>query len=260
MLILGLAACFFRPTVEVDPRRAALDAADARFVARSNDTLEAHPALDLAIAGWSALLADDAADGAVLARLAHASWVLAQVDPEARRTHLEVGEEFGWRCLLTSPVLAASGQVDRAQPETLLALDASFAPCLAWTAMNALDRALLRGPGAALAVEEAANLVTRLRGLQGEPTPWAPVPGLVDALEGQVAWALAQDDAARGVARARMGEAVAAAPGFLRWRLDLARTMRAPGAAPQPQDGTFTLENLAVRRDWPVQGSADDEP
>ncbi len=260
MLLLALAACFLRPSVEVDPRDVALDAADARFLARSEDSLEEHPALDAAIAGWSALLAEDAADTAVLSRLAHASWILAQVDAAGRRTHLEVGEDFGWRCLLTSPALAASGQVDRARPDALEALDAGFAPCLAWTAMNALDRARLRGPGAALAVEEAGALVRRLRVLQAEPTPWAPVPGLVDALEGQVAWALAKDDAARGVARGRIADAVAAAPGFLRWRMDLARTMRAPGAAPPAQDGPFALENLAVRRDWPGADSAGDEP
>lgn len=260
MVLLALAACFLRPPVEADPRVVARDAADGRFLARSEDTLEDHPALDAAVAGWSALLADDAEDMAVLARLAHASWILAQIDPAGRRTHLEVGEDFGWRCLLTSPALAASGQVDRARPDVLAALDAGFAPCLAWTAMNALDRARLRGPGAALAVEEAAALVARLRGLAAEPTPWAPLPGLVDALEGQVAWALAKDDAARGVARGHIGEAVAAAPGFLRWRMDLARTMRAPGAVPPAKDGPFALENLAVRRDWPEAASAGDEP
>jgi hypothetical protein len=254
VLALLILACFLRPVTRVDAREASLTAADAHFLARSGP--EGAAELARAVEGWTSLLANAPRDTGVLARLAHAHWLLAQTEPEEARTHLEIGEEFGWRCLLASPAFAsaqrASGQVRGAAGT----LSPNEAPCVGWLTANALDRAALRGPGAALSLEEQHALMERWRAMGGEAAPWAPVPGLQEALEARMALLRARDEASRRSALGRMEQVVERAPGVFRWRLDLAR---AGGDVTLPEGNgnpAFALENAAARAAWPSEAPA----
>lgn len=222
-IVAGLLACVHRaPEVSgaavLDP---VIVEADVRFVARGGDPA----ALDDAVDGWMARLAEDPRDRSALARLSHAEWLRALGSPSraAAEAHLANGEEFGWRCLLAVPGVRAAMDAAGGAVPALDDLPTSAAPCLAWTAANALDRVAARGPGARLALEELGAVVARAVSF-GDATlaPWDPngVPGMGSWLSSRWRLLSATDDAARLRAREEAATAVRAGPGFLRWRVD----------------------------------------
>lgn len=222
---------------------ARLVAADAAFAARA----EGPARVEAAMSGWLELLAEDPEDAAVLARLAHARWVMALVEPDQAALHLELGEAYGWRCLQASPAFAVALRVRHFQVtrDAAASLGRADAPCLAWTLANGLDRVALRGPGATLELEPLGLLADRLRAL-------AP------AAEGGVGfWAAARErlldpratERQRTEARSLLAAAIAAEPGLRVWRADLAAAfpdardvLDVPASSPDP----FALENGAA--------------
>jgi hypothetical protein len=250
-IVAGLLACVHRaPEVSgaavLDPATAA---ADARFAERGADPA----ALDDAADGWTARLAEDPGDRAVLARLSHAEWLRAMGSPNATEAaaHLANGEEFGWRCLLGVPGVRAAMDAAGGAVPALEDLPSSAAPCLAWTAANALDRVAARGPGAALALGDLGGLVARADSFgDAALAPWDPngVPGMGAWLSSRWRFLSATDDAARERAREEAVTAVRAGPGFLRWRADaLAAWPSLDDALPEIRDAErWSYENTRV--------------
>ncbi len=240
-----LFACALRADLEGadDAPSAAVLAADSRFAMRGVDDR----GLSDAVAGWTLALAVDPRDRHALGRLAHAHWILALTEPD-RAAQLGIGEEFGWRCLLAVPGFgsAVSGGGGVVTARALAALDASSAPCLAWTAANLVDRVAVRGPGARLDLETARILVTRLgRFSNADVAPWDPagLAGLDEWLDGRVAHLGPAD---RDAGRPALLAAVVASPGFERFRLDLERAHPDAEAPKRPPVDRWPLENRAV--------------
>jgi hypothetical protein len=244
--LVWLSGCAWRRAPATDARAAALAVADSGFAARvtAKD-------VDVSVAAWSALLARDPSDGEVLARLAHAEWVRAQlVPPSEALTHFEVGEEYGWRCLSAVPAFEAArrGNAGRVVPGVVEGVGADRAPCLVWTAVHVVERAARRGDGADLALAEAGVLLARARAIGGEPSPWAPVPGLEPWASARLEVLTARDvaDATQGgQALARVARAY---PSVARWACD-ARRAGADVVSP-PEGATDAPEERAVRERW----------
>ena len=239
MLLLLLASCAARRVesgpVEQDSRIAA---GDTLFAARS-----LHPAnLDQAVEAWTTVIAADPTNTDALGRLAHAAWVRHLLDPANARFHLEVGQEFGWTCLLAFPGFGAGTQAGgfhiTAATATLLPEEA--AACMTWTVANGLRLVELRGPGAALEREPLGIIAAQLRTLS---------PG---GEEGMGFWAdgrlmLAQGDPA--AARDAFASAVAAAPTYLFFRVEMARAFPDAGTPltwDATESGPYAAENAAV--------------
>jgi len=259
LTLLLASGCAWRRAPVVDARAVALTTADAQFAARAG------PAdVDAAVEVWSAILARDPSDGEVLARLAHAEWVRAQLSvPGEALGHFEVGEEYGWRCLVGIAAFDAARRAHggRVSDEVVAAVGAERAPCLVWTAVHAVERVGLRGGGATLALEEARVLLARARELGAEPSPWSPVPGLVDWAEARVGWASARGDVEESAARRALVAVADRHPGVAHWACDARRA----GEEREAPEQDRTPEGEALRGRWAAcraadDGSAGDEP
>ncbi len=254
-----MAGCAWRRRAAADPHALALASADARFLDRGRDP----DALEDATAAWTLLLAKRARDPEVLGRLAHAAWIRAMVHPDEARVHLETGEELGWRCIWTVPAFAQRVQADGGvvTARAVETLDVTMAPCMAWTAANALDLATARGPGGIAALRPARLLLARLDTLDAIDdhalTPWEPVPGTRAWLRGRTRL-LETNPLERASARDPLDEAVRAAPDWLRWRLDRVRAFpdTEEGPPPMPDAARWALENAAVLARWPTRTGA----
>lgn len=242
MGVLLLAACVhLGPGTDDDAPDPRLVAADARFAARGEDPAALGQAMD----AWLTLLGEQPDDPAVLARLAHGRWVSSLVEPDAAEGHLELGEAYGWRCLLASPGFGAAARARGFQVtrDAVSTLGRDDVPCLAWTVANGLDRVALRGLGAALELEPLGLLVDRLRALA--PTAEGGV-GFWAASRQRLLNPLASDTR-RAEARALLVAAVAVAPGFRIWAADLAAAFPdARNALDVPGDDAWALENAAA--------------
>jgi hypothetical protein len=248
LIQLSIAGCIHRGQEPLaDLLAPSVLAADARFAERHADPT----ALDDAMRGWMGRIAEDPADRAALARLAQGEWLLSMRDPGQAEVHLANGEEYGWRCLLADPGLAAavSAAGGRLPAAALDRLPDTVAPCVAWTAANGLDRALLRGQGAALAARDLRALAARARSAEKATSlvPWS-----VEGLPGLGAWLdarahLLADPTAPAV-RALFEDAVGQGPSVLRWRIDAAAACLELACSLAPAgDGTlWAFENRLV--------------
>ncbi len=248
LVYLWITGCIHRGQESVgDLLAPSVLAADARFAARHADPA----ALDDAMRGWMGRIAEDPADRAALARLAQGEWLLSMRDPSQAEVHLANGEEYGWRCLFVDPGLAAavSAAGGRIPAAALDRLPDAAAPCVAWTAANGLDRALVRGQGAALAARDLRALAARARSAEQATSlvPWsaAGLPGLGAWLEARAR--LLADPTDPDV-RASFEAAVRKGPSVLRWRLDAVAACPELGGSLAPAaDGTpWMFENRLV--------------
>ncbi|MFZ5476348.1 MAG: hypothetical protein ACOZNI_06185 [Myxococcota bacterium] len=238
-LALLLACAHRRDGAGDDAPSPALAEGDALWATRASDPA----ALDAAVERWLAATADDPEDPAPLARLSRAEWVRALTRPDEAAEALETGTEYGWRCLYAFPAFASAAAVSgyRVDEEAVGTLGRDAVPCLAWLANNGLDRVALRGPGGALDLEGLALVVRRAAALAP-----AGEGGMVARAEAR--W-LVLTGGDRAAARAAFERAIAAEPGFLLFRVDLAEAFPDEAVAlpeassPDP----WALENAAAR-------------
>lgn len=240
MLLWWLGACALRASVAPSERDRALAEADARWEARAEPgNLDA--AMDILLGGLA--LAPD--DPALLARLARGEWTRGQLEPGL--VHLEIGQEYGYRCLLGWSSFAARLDVGGyvVTPEAALELPADAGPCLLWTIANGLGQVDRRGPGAALELDAIEVLLGRLAEIdvEGPPgfQPWA-----------RAKLGLLRDGPDTKDVRRLLSAAIAEAPDVLLFRAELAaalpdaRNVTLDGFAPASPD-PWALENAAWR-------------
>ncbi|MES2641842.1 MAG: hypothetical protein V4850_20290 [Myxococcota bacterium] len=237
MLLLWLGSCALRSTVDPSERDRALAEADLRWEARAEPgNLDA--SMEILLGALS--LGPD--DPQLLARLARGEWTRAQLEPGL--THLEIAQDYGYRCLMSWPGFAArvdvAGYVVTEDAAAELPKDAEA--CLVWTVASGLGLVEHRGAGAALELASVALLLDRLVAMKGEAAP------------GFVAWEQAQLQLLRGApdtqeVRRLLGAAIAAAPNVLLFRVDLALALpdarsALDGFTPASPD-RWALENAA---------------
>lgn len=238
MLLFLLGSCALRTTIGETERDRALTEADALWAKRAEPgKLDA--AMDMLL-GQLSLAPTDAG---VLARLARGEWTRAQLEPGL--LHLEIGQDYGYRCLLGWSGFAARVDVNGYEitKDAVAELPADASACLLWTIANGLGQVDVRGPGSALELDSVAVLIGRLKQLDSKDTPGFP------------AWAEAKLQLLRGEpdtqeVRRLLGVAIAEQPGVLLFRTELAealpdaRNVALDGFTPASPD-PWALENAA---------------
>lgn len=230
LLLLGV-ACLPKAGPVEDSFAAALRAADARWEARATEGT-----VDGAERAYTALLAERPTSPDVLWRLSRVAWSRSWIDAGNAETWHEVGREYALRCLLEDPgvrdaVAAHGDRLDAALVEA-----AEVPPeCAALGAAHLVALARLRGPGAALDLEDVQALLAA-------PDPAGAVElALAEWAEGAVPGA--DPDRSRAHLR-RAAERAAGLPWFraeaVRTWPDLAEAL--PTAPPDP---AWALETAA---------------
>lgn len=242
--LLVTACVMDRQKTRTDVWAARRDQADALFVRRADF------GVDPAVEAWTAILARFPEDSRALARLAQAEWIRGLADPTTAVDHFRIGEEFGFRCLLSNRGFAATLSVDEnhLSNRSVRSLEADALPCMEWAVVNQIALVQTLGPGAALHLESAALLLDQAERLAGADTAtwrWAA---------GQLALLREQDEA---TARSELEKAVAAAPESVFFRLELGQIFpEAPAACAELQAGAqaetaaWALENRLLNERW----------
>ncbi len=239
---LGLALCCTLPILgsckrasrAPDPFGEAVAAADKVWAARASTG-----SVDAAERAYTALLAQRPTAGAVLWRLSRVAWSRAMIEPARAAKWHEVGRELALRCVAAAEPVAEGLLVrgDRLGPPVVL--DEAPAPCRVYAAAHVVGLVYMRGPGAALDLEDAAPL------LAGLPE------GVEPAVQG---WTSARlrllQGAEPAAAREAMRQAVAAEPGvrFYRAEAMLAFPDLDGSLPPLLDDPRWALENAAFPR------------
>ena len=221
-----LLSCALRSVVTApSPEERAMAAAAALWERR----VEAGK-LDAAMEAWLVILSRAPENPEVLAGLARGEWTRGQLGEGSARDHFELGEDYGYRCLLASPSFAARVTlhgflVTAAAAE---ALPPSTADCVRWTLANGLSILALRGPGAGLSLGSLHVLSSRLEALEaGHRDPMTAWAGAKTRLFAAPPTGSGRESAERGAAqrdqaRSSLEAAIASAPNVLFFRAELA--------------------------------------
>ncbi len=239
LLSCALRAVVTAPSQE-ERATAAADALWERRAAAGN--------LDAAMEAWLVILARGPENPEVLARLARGAWTRGQLEAGPGREHFELGQDYGYRCLLASPSFAARVALDRflVAEAAAEALPYSTADCVRWTLANGVSILALRGPGAGLSRASLEMLSGRLNLLEaGHADPMAAWAGAKLRLLAPPAPQSGPEAAERRgtqleQARRDLEAAIASAPNVLFFRAELADAF--PDARPRVMEGFVPAE------------------
>lgn len=178
LLVVGVGSCK-APERRPDPFGEAVAAADAVWERRAQSG-----GFDEAERAYSALLGRRPTASAVLWRQARVAWSRALSEPRRAERWHEVGREVALRCVAATPavaqaLIATGDRIDRTLP-----LAQSAPACRVYAAAHIVRLVALRGPGAALELEDATGLLTDL-GMAEEPAVLAWAQGWLRVLQGR---------------------------------------------------------------------------